>query len=165
MRRKKDNGVTLIELCFGLAVVAILAGLAVPGFRASLRAAAVRSAAYELMAGVQVARAGSITESRPGVLCPSDSSGRCLAAGVAARHWATWLEDGVATRDRTLHALPAGVTLRSSRAPLRFWPLSLSATTGTLTICDAFAVATPRAIVISQSGRPRFASPTAGECA
>jgi Tfp pilus assembly protein FimT len=164
MRRQNDTGVTLIELCFGLAVVGILAGLAVPGFRASLRAAAVRSAAYELMAGVQLARAGSITESRPGVLCPADSAGRCLAAGLAAGHWATWLEDGVTPRDRTLHALPAGVTLRASRAPLKFWPLSLSATTATLTICDAFAVAAPRAVVVSQSGRPRFASPSAAGC-
>ena len=165
MRRRNDNGITLIELCFGLAVVAMLAGLAVPGFRASLRAAAVRSAAYELMAGVQQARAGSITESRPGVLCPADLAGRCLPAGLAATHWASWLDDGAAVRDLTLHALPAGVTLRASRAPLKFWPLSLSATTGTLTICDTFAVATPRAIVISQSGRPRFASPATAECA
>src|SRR5436189_5113960 len=58
-------GVTLIELLFGLAIVAILAGMAVPGFQQTLRAAAVRAATYELLAGVQQTRGGSIVESRP----------------------------------------------------------------------------------------------------
>ena len=46
-------GVTLIEMLFGLAIVAILAGMAVPGFHQSLRASAVRAATYELLAGLQ----------------------------------------------------------------------------------------------------------------
>ncbi len=55
-------GVTLIEMVFGLAIVAILAGLATPGFHQSLRASAVRAATYELLAGLQQARGSSIVE-------------------------------------------------------------------------------------------------------
>ena len=59
--------------------------------------------------------------------------------------------------DLRRHVLPAGVVLRASRTPLRFWPDSLAASTGTLTICDERGIAPPRAIVVSQGGRARFA--------
>ena len=162
--RKGSRGVTLLELCAGLAVVAILAGLATPGFRASLRAAAVRTAAYDLMAGVQQTRASAIIESRPGVLCAADASGRCLAETAPAYAWRAFLDAGAQSRELSAGLLPPGVTLRTTRTSLRFWPSSLAASTTTLTICDEFAVARPRAIVISQTGRARFASPTRPAC-
>jgi prepilin-type N-terminal cleavage/methylation domain-containing protein len=156
MQPSRDTGFTLLELLFGLAIVAILAGLAAPGFLASLRATAVRAATYDLMAGLQQARANSILESRPGVLCPSDGAG-CLGANVPARGWMSFLEVAGSPVNLRRHALPAGVIVRASRTPLRFWPTSLAASPATLTICDERGVAPARAIVISQSGRARFA--------
>lgn len=164
MRIVPDKGVTLLELCFGLALVAVLAGLAAPGFHASLRAGAIRTAAYELMAGVQQTRANSIVESRPGVLCASDPAGRCLPADAPAYAWSSFLEAGGQPLDLTAHALPRGVVLRATRAPIRFWPSALAASTATLTICDERGFARARAIVISQSGRARFAAPANAEC-
>jgi Tfp pilus assembly protein FimT len=150
-------------LCFGLAVVATLAGLAVPQFRPALRANAVRAAAYELLAGVHQARAASILEGRTGVLCPSDAAGKCLQ-GVQAGHWVAFLEtEGAATGLAGL-ALPPGVLLRASRPRIIFWPDSLAASTGTLTICDAQRIARPRAIVISQGGRARVADAADAAC-
>ena len=160
MQRRHDTGFTLLELCFGLAVVAILAGLAVPGFRASLRAGAVRAAAYELMAGVQQTRGNSVVESRTGILCLADAAG-CLAAGPA-RAWRAFLEVDGQSAGLAIHALPRGIVLRASRPVVRFWPNALAASTVTLTICDESGVARPRAIVISQSGRARFATPAGG---
>jgi type IV fimbrial biogenesis protein FimT len=162
--RKGSRGVTLLELCVGLAVVAVLAGLAAPGFRASLRASAVRTASYELMAGVQQTRASAIVESRPGVLCGSDAGGRCLAGPAPAYAWRAFLDAGDLPRELAAHPLPPGISLRSSRAAVRFWPGSLAASTATLTICDELGVARPRAIVVSQAGRARFASPAASAC-
>jgi len=162
--RNGSRGVTLIELCFGLAVVAILAGLAVPGFRADLRAGAVRSATYELLAGLQQARAGSIVEARTGVLCLSDTAGNCLANGVPATAWQVFLDVDGRPALLAAHSLPAGVALRSSRAQLKFWPDSSAASTGTLTICDAQRVARPRAIVLSQGGRARIATAADSAC-
>jgi len=159
-----SQGVTLIELCFGLAIVAILAGLAVPGFRADLRAAAVRSATYELLAGLHQARAGSIVEARTAVLCLSDTAGNCLTNGAPATAWQAFLEiDGLPVL-LSAHSLPAGVALRSSRARLQFWPDSHAASTGTLTICDSQQVARPRAIVLSQGGRARIATASESAC-
>jgi len=157
MRSSHDRGVTLLELLVGLGIVALLAGMAAPGFLASLRAAAVRTAAYDLMAGLQQVRAHSILESRPGVFCLADGSGSaCLAEGAPAHDWLTFLEDGGRPVGLRRHSLPAGVVVRASRAPLRFWPAALAASPATLTICDERGVTPARAIVISQTGRARF---------
>jgi Tfp pilus assembly protein FimT len=161
--RNGSRGVTLVELCFGLAVVATLAGLAVPGFRSALRAGAVRSA-YELLAGLQQARAGSILEGRAGVLCLTDTAGNCLAEGVPAGGWRAFLEVDGQQVLLAAQSLPAGVALRSSRARLVFWPDSLAASTGTLTICDVQRVARPRALVVSQGGRARVTLPADAVC-
>jgi type IV fimbrial biogenesis protein FimT len=161
--RKGSRGVTLIELCVGLAVIAVLAGMGAPSFRASLRAAAVRTATYELLIALQQARAQSIVESQPALFCPSNLAGDCLPAGTRAPAWRSSME-GAASDAIEPNALPAGVQVRSSRSPLRFWPDSLSASTGTLTICDEQSVAAPRAIVLSQSGRARIGAPAAADC-
>jgi type IV fimbrial biogenesis protein FimT len=164
-RRRRSPGITLLELLFCIGLLAVLAGLAVPGFRESQRAAAVRSATFELAVGVQQLRATSILESRAGLLCPTDSTGNCLDAGAVATGWRSFLEADsgralLATRD-----LPRGVVLRSTRSPLRFWPSSFAASTGTLTICDQSGLAPPRAIVLSAAGRARMDLAPAEACA
>jgi type IV fimbrial biogenesis protein FimT len=161
--RQGSHGVTLIELCFGVAVVAILAGLAVPSMRTALRNAAMRSTVLELLAGLQQARTGSIAQSRPGVFCLSNAEGQCVTSGTAVA-WAAFLEG---RGDRTPLAggpLPRGLELRATRPKLNFWPDSLAATTSTLTICDRAGIARPRAVIISQSGRVRLADGAAGTC-
>jgi type IV fimbrial biogenesis protein FimT len=157
-------GVTLIEMLFGMAIVAILAGLAVPGFRQSLRTTAVRAATYELLGGLQQTRGTSIIESQPGMLCPSDAAGNCLSAATPASFW-HWSTDA-AGRPPALepHALPAGVVARASRSPVRFWPHALNASTSTLTICDVQGIAPPRAIVVNVSGRARVTAALDSAC-
>jgi type IV fimbrial biogenesis protein FimT len=149
-------GVTLIELLFSIGLVALLAGLAAPGFRSGLRASAVRSATFELAVGLQHIRAYSITDARPGLLCPSDSAGNCLSSGSDATGWRVFLEEGSTRRELGGQSLPSGVFLRATRSPIRFWPSSYAASAGTLTICDAQRVAPPRAIVVSAGGRARL---------
>ena len=162
--RQAIRGVTLIELLFSLGLLALLAGLATPGFRASLRASAVRSATFELAVGLQQVRADSILESRPALLCPTDSSGNCLAPGSDAAGWRAFLEDGPVRRDLGGGSLPSGVVLRATRSPVRFWPASFAASAGTLTICDAQGLAPARAIVVSQAGRARLANVASDAC-
>ena len=158
------RGMTLIELCFGLAIVAVIAGMAAPGFRSSLRAAAIRSATFDLLAGLQQTRGNAILEARPLDLCPSDMAGQCLAAGVLTPYWRSSLETAVGGSPAASHALPAGIVVRANRSPLRFSPDALGASTGTLTICDLQRVAPPRAIVLSLSGRARLAPAAAADC-
>jgi type IV fimbrial biogenesis protein FimT len=162
--KNRCRGVTLIELCLGLAIVAVIAGMAAPGFRSALRAAAVRSATFELLAGLQRTRGNAILESQPLDLCPSDSAGICVDAGVSTPYWRAAVESDSGNQAVTSHSLPAGVVVRSSRSPLRFSPDALGASTGTLTICDVQGVAPPRAIVLSLSGRARLAPAPSEAC-
>jgi Tfp pilus assembly protein FimT len=155
---------TLIELCFGLTIVAVVVGMAAPSFRSSLRAAAVRSGTFDLLAGLQQARGNSILESRVLDLCPSDSLGTCLGAGIPTPYWRSSLETGASHALRASHVLPAGVVVRASRSPLRFSPDALGASTGTLTICDEQGVAPPRAIVLSLTGRARLEAAPVEAC-
>ncbi|HEU4590622.1 MAG TPA: GspH/FimT family pseudopilin [Steroidobacteraceae bacterium] len=160
--RQGSRGVTLIELCFALAIVAILAGLAAPGMRGALRTAAIRSTTLDLLGGLQQARTRSIIESRPGVFCLSTATGECIDG--PARAWTAFLDGRGAASTLAGGALPRGIELRATRARLTFWPDSLAASTGTLTICDTSGEARPRAIVLSQSGRVRVADASPEAC-
>jgi Tfp pilus assembly protein FimT len=162
--RQGSRGITLIELCFGVAVVAILAGLAAPSLRSTVRNAAMRSAVLDLLAGLQQARTSSITQSRPGVFCLSDATGRCLTGNATAQSWTAFLEAREGQTVLAGGALPRGLELHATRARLNFWPDSLAATTSTLTICDPAGFARPRALIVSQNGRVRLADGAGGEC-
>jgi type IV fimbrial biogenesis protein FimT len=156
--------VTLIELCFSVALLAVLATLAIPSFQSALRAAAIRSALFELVAGLQQTRADSILEARPGVLCLSDGPGNCLAGMDSSNAWTAYLDVDGRVQTLASRALPAGFELHATRARLNFWPDARAASTGTLTICDTSGIARPRAIVISQGGRIRTADASERDC-
>jgi type IV fimbrial biogenesis protein FimT len=160
----RTRGFTLLELCVGLALVAVLSALALPSFRTSLRATAVRTAAVELMGGLQQTRGLAITESHPAVLCLADAAGQCVGPADPAPAWRIYLEAGGETRAIATRTLPADITVRGSRARIRFSPRALAAGAATLTICDAQGVARPRAIVISQNARPRVAAAGDADC-
>jgi type IV fimbrial biogenesis protein FimT len=157
-------GVTLVELLFGMAIVAILAGLAAPGFHQSLRASAIRAATYELLAGLQHTRGSAILETRPGMLCPSDAAGNCLPAATAGAFWRWSIEAPGRLPDVGARALPEGIVARASRSPIRFSPNARSASNATLTICDLQGVAPPRAIIVNVSGRPRVSAAAEAAC-
>lgn len=162
-KRHGSPGVTLIELCFVLAVVGILVGVAVPGMRTALRNAAVRSATFELLAGLQQARARAIVESKPAIVCLSDTAGRCLGGGLATA-WTAFVE-GREAAPLAGGPLPRGLELRATRTRLAFSPDAVGASTGTLTICDRAGLARPRSLVLSQTGRIRQAESSAAACA
>ncbi len=162
--RHGSPGVTLIELCFALAVAGILAGLAVPGMRTALRNAAIHSATFELLTGIQQARARAIVESKPAVLCLSDAAGRCLGGGGQATAWVAFIQ-GRESAPIAGGPLPRGLELRATRMRLTFSPDALAASTGTLTICDRSGLAPPRSLVLSQTGRVRQAEAIAETCA
>lgn len=164
MSRHGSRGVTLVELCFGLAIVAVLAAMAMPALRSARNSGAVHGATFELAAGLQLARANSIVEASPGVLCLSDAAGTCLRGSGPASSWRVFLERDGREATLALRSLPAGVALHATRPRVTFWPHSLSASTATLTICDTQDVVHPRSIVLSQAGRARLASAPRARC-
>jgi type IV fimbrial biogenesis protein FimT len=161
---RKNRGLTLIELCIAMALVAILASLGVPTFRAAARNAAVRSAVFELAADLQLTRSSAILQAHTGALCLSRSPGSACLSGDSATAWTAYLDVDGAPRALSARALPAGIVLHATRSRLTFWPDSRGASTGTLTICDALGIARPRALVVSQPGRIRLAEGDPADC-
>jgi len=165
MRKWKGSpGVTLMELCFGIAVVAILATIAAPSLHSAARAAAVRSAVYELAAAMQQTRAISIVQARTGVFCLSDATGHCLAGADSSKAWAAYLQVDGQQRPIGGQVLATGLVLRATRAQLNFWPDARAASTGTLIVCDSQGIAHPRALILSQGGRVRQAAADDRDC-
>ena len=162
---RKNRGLTLLELCVAMALAALLASLAMPAFRAAARNAAMRSAFFDLAAGLQLTRASSIVQARRGVLCLSRSAGGSCQGNGGSSAWTAFLDVDGLSQPLSARALPPGIALHATRNRLDFWPGSRAASTGTLTMCDAQGIARPRAIVISQLGRLRLAEGDDSACA
>lgn len=153
-----------------LALVATLAALAVPSFRSLERRASVRSASDQLFVALHQARSAAILRNLPSVVCLSPDGAQCgVRAGAAAGAWIAFLER-TPSRPAMRHpgdellgagSLARGVRVHASRPTVAFWPAARAAATSTFVLCDLERIAEPRAIVVSQSGRPR--QTTAGD--
>src|SRR5690606_21539291 len=55
-------------------------------------------------------------------------------------------------------AATTGLTISGDGDALTYWPTSRAGTTATLVFCDARGPSAARAVIVSQTGRPRIAS-------
>ena len=107
------RGFTIVELMVTVAVLAILSAIAVPSFTNLIRGNRLTSAANEMVALLQTARAGAISNRASVTVCPSTDGSTCAAA-LGSRWIARMTKNGAATvlRDSTLHP---DITPRASR--------------------------------------------------
>jgi len=158
------RGFSAMELLVVTAVLAVLAGLAVPTYVRLTRAANLSAAANQMLWALHLARSTSILRGEAVAVCLTADGTSCLSS--AASHASGWLvfrdhEPRVPVRvdegDEVLRQLaaPPGVVVRGSRAAVTFWPVAMAGTTGTFTFC---AGDVGRAVVLSQTGRPRVES-------
>ena len=156
------RGYTLLELVAALALVAILAAIAYPGFAVLLldsrRDAAVTIAVHAVHAARQFAAARG--ESMQ--LCGSRNAQQCSGQG----DWSAGLliigSGGAVLRSLPLSLRKQGQGLISNRPVITFEPGTSFASPATLTICDRRGSAAARAIIVSRSGRPRVSERDAG---
>ncbi len=167
---KGERGLTALELMVALAIGALLASLAVPGFAALKRSAGLSSAANELLWALHMARSSAVLRGMPVAVCLTRDDQTCLAApDVAASGWLVYLPQGQATATRAAPVgavlqrfqLPAGLAVSGTRPAVTFWPVSRAASTSTFDLCDARSHGPGRSIVVSQTGRPRVAAEAA----
>jgi len=168
-------GSTLLELALVLALVALLAGIAAPGFGRLRAEAALQRSAYALLGALHDARNTAISRGQPVVLCQTTAPRQCLASAAAATGWAVFIDrpGGVSGRldsgDELLHVvdLPPELRLSGSRRALTYWPVVRAGTTATLVLCHARGGGL--AVIVSQTGRPRLSRTDAAgdalECA
>ncbi len=139
-------GFTLFELAVVLAMAALLAGLTVPGFQRFSRELQLSRSANALLVALHQARGAAIARGVPVALHTSTDTGwRVIAEPPGSEELLSHTE------------LPAGILIQGNRSRVVFWPATRAGTTATFTLCDAQHLAVPRAIIVSQTGRPRAA--------
>jgi type IV fimbrial biogenesis protein FimT len=160
----RHRGHTLPELVFTAAIAIGLLGWGVPALRdAKLNASRTREV-NQFIQAVYLARSEAIKRNGVVSLCPSLDGDQCADAGTAwSRGWIVFVNldrDSPAVRDageELLRVYPFwehGV-VNANRTTLSFRPFGQMGVTATFTFCDDRGSRAARAVIISQTGRPR----------
>lgn len=102
----KQSGFTLIELMVTISILAILLGIGVPSFRATIEGNRIATVTNDLVGALQFARSEAIKRSTNVVLCSSSDQASCSGSWV----------DGWVARNEAAAADP----------PFRVWPAARS---------------------------------------
>lgn len=162
--RHRFTGVTLSGLLVALAVTALAAAAAVPSFERIRRQWALARSAQAMVAAMHQARSVAALRGLPVVLCQADAPAHCASVAHPRMDWQLFAAHSVSSPPRfndgdellQVLALPPEVEVHSGRAALSWWPAARAGTTATLVFCDSRALAAPRTLIVSQSGRPRL---------
>jgi len=166
-KRSGCRGVTLLEMLVVVAIAATLVALAAPSFASFRRAAGVSAAANELLGALYFARSAAILGGTPVTLCLSADAATCVSsdAPAAAIGWLVFTKPDAKAPASSVDGqpilrsfrLPPDVSVHASRAAVTFWPVSRAGSTSTFDVCDVNRAVRGRAVVVSQTGRPRVA--------
>ena len=89
---RNQRGFSLMELMFGVAVLAVLLGLAVPPFISVMRNNRVISQNNEFIAALNYARSEAIRRNESVTLCSSTNGTGCAAATTWGTGWITFVD-------------------------------------------------------------------------
>jgi type IV fimbrial biogenesis protein FimT len=164
----KIRGFTLYELLITVLLIALLTSLAVPSFAASMARQRQRVEIDALFHALHLARKESIMRRKVVSLCPSIDGQKCLPG----RDWSSgWLMFENTDRDSPpqvdagepvllQHRVSDQVRISANRHGFTLRATFLRATNGTFVFCDPQDRISPKALVVSYTGRPRVARHT-----
>lgn len=164
----KNQGFTLYELLITIMLVALISSLAVPSLAATIARQRQRVEIDALFHAIHLARKESIMRRKVVSLCPSLDGRQC----TPSRDWSTgWLMFENRDRDSppriddgepvlASHRVADHVRISANRKGFTLRATFLRATNGTFVFCDPEQRITPKALVISYTGRPRVARHT-----
>lgn len=158
-------GFTLVELLTTLAIGGITLTLAVPAMGALVSQNARTSAINTLVSHIQLARSEAITRGQRTILCPSSNGSSCINSTqwdggyilVADKNGNTQADTGEPVI-RTFQGLNNQIDIHSTagRKLILFNWLGMSPGYNlTLSFCDQQQRINPKAVIVSNSGRPR----------
>lgn len=166
----RQRGVTLTELVFTLAIVAGILGWAVPTFGEIGRNAARTREVNQFIHAIYLARGEAIKRNGVVSLCPTRDGKRCGGSGTPWHGgWLVFVNldrDQPAVRDNgepLLRVYPnwADGRIKANRTTLSFRTFGQLGVTATFTFCDDRGPKAARAVIISQTGRPRVSDRSA----
>jgi type IV fimbrial biogenesis protein FimT len=162
-------GFTLVELVVSVGVLAVMAGWGLPAFGELTRDTARTREVNRFVQAIHLARSEAIKRDGVVSLCPSADGAICQPGPQWQSGWIVFVNldrDSPASRDTgepVVHFYQqwdAGRIL-SNRDTLSFRPFGQMGVTATVTFCDDRGSAAARAVIISQTGRPRTSSRSA----
>jgi type IV fimbrial biogenesis protein FimT len=161
----RPRGHTLWELVTVITVLAVVATLASPDFGRLRASSAVTSGADRLLGALHFARSRAILRGVPTVVCLSQDGEHCVGRG--ARQAPGWIvfenthAEFMPVRDPgepilRRHRLEVPAALRATRSAVTYWPTARAGMTSSFEFCSKIAGVQPRAVIVSQTGRPRL---------
>lgn len=164
------SGFTLAETSIVMAVLAILLGLALPGFRETLQRQRAATAMHQLSAQLAQARNTAITRRTPVTLCPSRGDGRCRGEPDWSAGWLLYLDPARSDQplgpDEILLDIrqpvhdSVRVTASAGRLRVRYQPDGRSGGNNlTLRVCTTAALRGE--VIVNNTGRVRTRRPAA----
>ena len=164
----QNQGFTLFELLITILLIALISSLAVPSLAASMARQRQTVEINALFHAIHLARKESVMRRKVVSLCPSLDGRKC----TPSRDWsAGWLMFENKDRDSppriddgepvlTSHRGRDQVRISANRKGFTLRATFLRATNGTFVFCDPQDRITPKALVVSYTGRPRVARHT-----
>ncbi len=172
LNRKYVCGVTLLELLAAMAMVAILAGIAVPAFQTMIEKNRQSSTLNDFSIAVSIARSEAVKRGIRTVICTSSDGASCDASADWHVGWIIFVDansnNGVDSGEQLIRvgaALETGFSLVGTSnvaAQIRFQPDGDAIETGTITLCDSRGADKARAVIITASGKSKISETAAG---
>ena len=158
------RGVTLVEACIAMSVLAILTAAAIPSFHALQKRQQVNAAMHLLTTQLATARMTAVSHNTPVIVCPSNGGARCRSDSDWSHDWLVFRDpDGNKQPDKPEDLYrndPAprhpglGILSTSGRRYLRYQPTGFSYGSNlTLRVCFDNELA--GSVVVNNTGRIR----------
>jgi type IV fimbrial biogenesis protein FimT len=159
---------SLYDALVTLTVVSTVTTIAVPSFLQLISSQRMSGAVNSLVAALNLTRSETIKRGERAVLCPSPDGRACRTNSVGGTAWEEGYllyidrngnhefdADEIAVR---IFSATEGLHIRSSayRDHVSYLPNGMASGSNiTFTFCDKHGRGTPRAVIVSNSGRPR----------
>jgi type IV fimbrial biogenesis protein FimT len=161
--RQNAGGHSLFELIITVGIAALVLSLGVPSFGKMLADHRLKIEVDAIFHAVHVARKESVVRRREVTLCPSRDGQNCTTGFDWSAGWIVFVNldrDAPATRDADepllqRHSVSSHNQVAANRHSFSFRTTVLRATNGTFIFCDKARRASPRALIVSYTGRPR----------
>jgi type IV fimbrial biogenesis protein FimT len=164
-KQQLTGGYSLFELVMTLGLVGLILTLGLPSFGNIAANNRLSTEVNAIFHAIHLARKESIVRRRVVSICPTLDGQACEPGTDWSAGWMTFVNidrDWPAVRDTNepvLRWIQVDPTTRilANRRSFSLRSTDLRATNGTLIFCDRSGRATPRALVVSYTGRPRVA--------